>query len=152
MNNFATLVSAVLILTGSAAQAQNSDAARYVNEQGIEVIQPRRSAAAPDSTAALPKASAVKKIAGPAPAGRNDSKMQVSVKEQLTRDEDRLTILTEELALEGKAFENKIKIMQTPAMKAKLSPEELTRLQETMVGHEKNMRALRAEIGRVRKS
>lgn len=40
--------------------------------------------------------------------------------------------------------------MQNAALKAKLSEEELKRLQETIVDHEKNIRALNGEIGRLR--
>lgn len=146
-----TTFSAVLLLTGSSsAFCQATDAARYVNAQGIEVIQARRPVTPPEPVVQAPKAGAVLKNAAAPIVANGDSKLQVSAKEQRNRDQDRLVILTEELATESKAFENKIKIMQTPAMRSKLSSDELARLQETMVDHEKNMRSLNAEISRAR--
>ena len=138
----------VLSCTVSDAPAQSTEAARYVNPQGIEVIQARRPPA-PEAERA-DKASAPKKTGSTAPPASIDGKLQVSAKEQSTRDEDRLAILSQELARESASLENKVKILQTPAMKAKLSEDELKRLQETLLDHEKNMRALNAEISRVR--
>lgn len=146
-----TSVSVVLILTGnSAAYCQATDAARYVNAQGIEVIQARRPQTQSDSHVAASKIAALSTTPALPNIASSDSRLQISAKVQLSRDQDRLAILNQELATENKAFENKIRIMQTPAMKEKLSPEEQTRLQETLVDHERNMRALKAEIGRVR--
>jgi hypothetical protein len=81
-----------------------------------------------------------------------DVKLQIPAATQRSRDRDRLTILTQELASESEAFESKFKIMQTPALKAKLNAQEAVRLQETLLDHEKNIRALHAEIGRARGS
>jgi hypothetical protein len=53
---------------------------------------------------------------------------------------------------ENAALESKIRVLQSPAMRAKLDPEQLKRLQETTLEHEKNIRALTSEINRAKKS
>ena len=143
-----------LTLAATDVAAQSTDAARYVNSQGIEVIQPRRPPAPePGKTGPADKADrtgSVSSAGSATPAAPIDAKLRVSAKDQASRDQDRLDILNQELADETKAFETKARILQTPEMKAKLDDEGLKRLQETIIEHGKNIRALQAEISRVR--
>ena len=155
MNMRHSTAALLLLLPVAGASAQSTEAARYVNPQGIEVIQARRPPSAEESRPAPAKQSVVVKTApGSSPAAPGaaaaSGKMQVTAQEQRSRDEDRLAILNAELATESKALETKLRILATPAMQGKLSPDDLKRLQETAVDHEKNIRSLNAEIGRVK--
>lgn len=146
-------VGTLLALAAGGACCQTTDAARYLNPQGIEVIQPRRQVAVDDAHPRVEKPGGVVKATPAAAASAAASaggKMQVTAQEQRSRDEDRLAILNAELATESKALETKLRILATPAMQGKLSPDDLKRLQETAVDHEKNIRSLNAEIGRVK--
>lgn len=147
-------------VTPPCLHAQSVDAPRYVNAQGVEVIQGRRVAPpappAPVAEAgekpAPAQASAAKPVARSADAQARPAGYQIAAGEQQQRDRDRLGILNEEMRAENTALESKIRILQNPAMRAKLDPEQLKRLQETTLEHEKNIRALTSEIGRARKS
>jgi hypothetical protein len=147
---------AILAGLGPGAQAQSTEAARYVNPQGIEVIQARRPPAVEEAKVPTEKnGSVIKAMTGtnPAPVQASaalDSRLLVSNKEQRDRDQDRLAILTQELATENAGLQTKIRVLQDPALKAGLSASDLKRLGETAMDHEKNIRALNAEIGRVR--
>ncbi|MET3139947.1 hypothetical protein AAKU61_004330 [Undibacterium sp. GrIS 1.2] len=138
--------------------AQSVDAQRYVNAQGVEVIQSRQQFL-PDNTSTLPvKPTPVIKenISNPNtlmhsqsnPASLN-TKLQISTKEQAQRDHERAAILNQELANEVTALQTKLKILNSPSMKAKLSDQELLRLQETASAHEQNIRSLNSEINRM---
>ncbi len=140
--------------------AQAIDAPRYINAQGVEVIQGRR-AAKPgpsagidseggDASGPVSGAQAIPKR--PEPARVMAAGYQIAAGEQQQRDRDRLSILEEEMHAENVALESKIRVLQDPAMRAKLDAEQLKRLQETTLAHEKNIRALHSEIGRAKKN
>lgn len=144
-----------LALSASGAFAQATEAARYVNAQGIEVIQARRTVApeqiggkretqgrAVEAAKSVPKPSAVPAVF--------ERKFLISTKEQTAREQDRLAILQAELRDETAAFESKLKILHAPATDPKLSPDERQRIQETLIRHQNNIRALNGEIGRIR--
>jgi hypothetical protein len=135
-----------LAFPATAAFAQSADAARYVNAQGIEVIQSRRTVAAQ-----APVTEAAKNVPRPpaAPAAV-DAKLLIPAKEQAARDQDRLSILKAELKDETSAFETKLRILQAPAANGKLSADERQRIEEAMTRHQNNIRALNAEIARIR--
>ena len=153
------------VVTGIAAHsgacAQSTDASRYINAQGVEVIQGRRAAQAAPVAAAADTAAgeapaqvpATRPKAGPGEAGQaRKAAFQIAAGEQDARDRDRLVILNEEMRSENAALESKIRILQSPAMRAKLDPEQLKRLQETTLEHERNIRSLTSEINRAKKS
>lgn len=154
------VLSAEAVLLGAllpaavSAQAQSTDASRYVNSQGIEVIQARQPLSVRDDRIAQAAKSDNAVREQPAPAPRTtqqamDGRFQVSAAEQAERDLDRLAILQQELMSEAAAFQTKWKTLHTPSMKASLSDEEVARVRETMHNHESNLRALNAEISRV---
>ena len=140
----------LLVMAGMplSAFAQSSDASRYVNPQGVEVIGGRRSG--PVEQGAVPVSRPALTPSASSAAKSGDSRLQVSPRQQSARDEDRLVILNSELKKEADAFETKLRIVQTPALKAKLSTDDLARVEAGLVDHERNVRSLNAEIGRVR--
>jgi len=150
---FVTGAIACAALLAHAARAQSIEAPRYVNGQGIEVIQGRTTpaaAAAEKKQDAAPRAAqAVRTVDGTAAVA--DPRMRVSVTEQRTRDKDRLAILNEELAREMGEYNSKSKILNSPSMRDKLPPAELARVRELAADHEKNIQALMSEIAGVRK-
>lgn len=132
-------------------QAQQSDATRYRNAQGIEVIQ-NRGAQLRDELRSQPNAGAVKP--GPDAAGLpkatvHDAAFQISAKEQAERDRDRKAILQEELAKEMEAYQTKMRMLQAHAVQASLPEDQVARLKEMTAAHEKNIHALYAELGRL---
>jgi len=130
--------------------AQSSDAARYVNAQGVEVIQARRAVKLEEANAAPERRLPVTAPRAAIAAGAARSTLKISAHEQYLRDEDRMAILQDELKKEAAEFETKVRLVQTPALKAKLSAEELARVETGLADHEKNLRSLNAEIGRMR--
>lgn len=145
-------------LSGPAlTHAQSIDAERYVNAQGIEVIQGRRAALAaapaPEAENATVQSTPARPVLRTEPAAQaRPAAFQIGAGEQDARDRDRLAILKQEMHAENSALEQKIRILQSPEMRAKLDPEQLKRLQETTLEHERNIRALTAEINRAKKS
>lgn len=133
-------------------QAQHADATRYRNAQGIEVIQ-NRSASVREELAAQPApVSREAQGAAIAPkAGPQDAAFQISAKEQAQRDRDRQTILQDELGREIEAYQGKVRMLQANTVKASLPDDQVARLKELAAVHEKNIRALQAELGRVRR-
>lgn len=140
--------------------AQAVDAPRYINAQGVEVIQGRRAARpAPAGNLGNESGSDVSSPAGGAqavpkraePARPMAASYQIASGEQQQRDRDRLGILEEEMRAENVALESKIRVLQDPTMRTKLDAEQLKRLQETTLEHEKNIRALHSEIARAKK-
>jgi hypothetical protein len=138
----------------AAAQAQTTDAARYTNSQGVEIIQNRPPPAAALPTTAPAREAPVKPVSVPQPkvAAENpavrDARFQVSPQDQNARDRDRLNILRQELVKELEGYEAKNKVLRSPTMKAGLDEQQLKRLQETLQAHERNIRDLNAEISR----
>lgn len=144
-----------------AAWAQSTEATRYTNNQGVEMIQNRpppvpapavpvtsqgivqgREAAGPSPTAP-PVVQG--RTAGEVPAVR-DARFRVSAQDQKARDQDRVEILRQELTKELGDYEAKNKVLRNPDMKASLSDDQLSRLQETLQAHERNILDLNAEI------
>jgi len=150
----------LLCISPAVLHAQAIDASRYINAQGVEVIQGRRAAKPAPSPGT---GSDVGDASGPAsgaqaipkstlPARPMAAGYQIAAGEQQQRDRDRLSILEEEMHAENVALESKIRVLQDPAMRAKLDAEQLKRLQETTLAHEKNIRALHSEIARAKKN
>lgn len=155
---FAFVVSAMS--AGAGACAQSIEASRYVNRDGIEVIQARPQADTEAAGSVVMTDAAPKQTRAAKAPSLNlqqtvqvmpDRRMQVSASEQRARDKDRLTILNQELYKELAEFETKNKVLKTPSMRGKLPEAELARLRELASDHEKNIRALMAEISGVRK-
>ena len=147
----------LLLITANNLFAQSIDAQRYVNAQGVEVIQSRPQPKL-EETPSQPSKSTLNikeninnsKPLTPAQGSQHSSsgKLQISTIEQGERDRERLAILNQELMSEVAALQTKSKILHSPTMKAKLSEQELQRLQETTNAHEQNIRALNSEISR----
>jgi hypothetical protein len=132
--------------------ASSNEPDRFVNAQGIEIIQPR---------AALVTGEAKLSAPGEKPAGKaapgvvaasfvsaSAEKLRVSAKEQQNRDKDRLTILNQELQAEMQAYQTKWKAVHATNAKNALSAEDMAKLQQQVGDHENNIQALQAEIRR----
>lgn len=152
----------MLLALAPGLHAQSIDAERYVNAQGIEVIQGRRAAPpatapaapAPDAGAALapaPSAPARAPLVTGNAAQAKPAAFQIGAGEQDARDRERLAILKQEMQAENSALEQKVRILSNAELRSKLDPDQLKRLQETTLEHERNIRALTAEIRRARK-
>ena len=74
----------------------------------------------------------------------------VSVADQAVRDIDRLAILQQELSKEVSLLHRASHSLATPELKSKLAAEEVQRLAYLSGLHEQNIKALTAEIKRVR--
>ena len=134
MDSFRFLLAAALAtMASSAACAQTSEAARYTNQQGIEIIQNR-----PASAAKLPVETA--KPRAPEPATVKDARFQVSAKDQAERDRDRLAILRQELLKEMEGYQAKNKILHSSSMQASLTDDQLQRVRDTVHTHAKHPR------------
>ena len=168
MNMHLQMTNRVLHMTGMAVfglatpalQAQSIDAPRYVNAQGVEVIQGRRAPSVPvEATvgedgrqgAAPGLTSKAVKMQVDAAQARPAS-YQIGAGEQQQRDRDRRAILEDELRAEHVSLDSKIRVLQSAELRGKLDPDALKRLQETTLDHEKNIRALHAELTRAKKS
>jgi hypothetical protein len=127
-------------------QAQQSDATRYRNAQGIEVIQ-NRGAQVREEPRSPPAASAA--AASQPKTVAQEAAFQISAKEQAERDRDRKAILQDELAKEMEAYQTKMRMLQANAVQASLPDDQVVRLKEMAVAHEKNIHALHAELGRI---
>jgi len=159
---------ATLILPGlfgpAMVNAQSIDAERYVNAQGVEVIQGRRSAppvqTVPGTDGSATPAGAPAAGVGPSrpaartgdAAGARPAAFQIGAGEQGARDRERLAILKQEMDAENSALEQKVRILSNAQLRAKLDPEQLKRLQETTLEHERNIRSLTSEINRAKGS
>lgn len=141
------------LASGSAAAADTISAQRYVDAQGVEVIQNRSPAPAAGTirqlSGATERAASVK-LAAPAPAsGVRDARFQVSAGEQARRDLDRVGILEQELNNEMRAVGE---ITRLSAALAGSAPggQDQARVKERMNDHQKNIAALQAELRRAR--
>lgn len=140
---------ACLACSAGAASAQQAPAQRYIDAQGVEIIQ-NRDAARP-AQAAQPRAGAVR-TAPAAAAAAADPKLQVSAAEQSARDLDRAAILREELAQEMRKFEAASKALVQGEQAARAQPQAgsaLPRLKEILHTHQQNIEAISAELRRV---
>lgn len=144
---------ASLISVANTGYAQSIEAHRYMGSQGIEIIQNRDTRIADEKSAAPTPTRIAKAGTGsaiiPASVSR-DTKMKVTPKQQGERDQDRLTILKQELLNEAKLYQGKWSALHTPSVKSKLTEGEVQDLKDSVAEHEKNLRALNAEIGRVK--
>jgi hypothetical protein len=141
----------IAVLLAGPALAGATEAQRYIDAQGVEVIHNRTVAV--DTPAAAPMAGKRRAVAAPvaelAPASiRVDARMRIPADEQARRDSDRIAILNQELMTEAKAYEAKWKTLNAPGADAALPAPELARLKEEISGHERNIRALNAELRR----
>jgi hypothetical protein len=150
MNPFRLFLAATLAtLSPLPACAQTSEAARYTNQQGIEIIQNRPA----EQTAGAGKAPVeAAKPRAPEPATVKDARFQVSAKDQAERDRDRLAILRQELLKEMEGYQAKNKILHSPSMQASLTDDQLQRVRDTAHTHEQNIRDLNSEINRALRS
>jgi hypothetical protein len=139
----------LLLLGAGAANAQIS-ATRYIDADGVEVIQ-NRSAAVP--VAASPKAPPVP-VAHARKVNKDellyDAKFNVSATEQAQRDRDRVAILQQELDTESRKYEAAYKRVQDSAAGNKPSADEAKRMTEDLYDHQKNIQALNTELRRAR--
>jgi hypothetical protein len=142
-----------LMLAAGSLKAQSTDASRYVNSQGVEVIQGRRQTSLDRVEQPAKANSASSEASAPVPGTRRqqatDEHFQISAAEQDKRDRDRLAILQQELMSEATDIQTKWKVLNTPSLKATLSDEAAVRLRENIHAHESNLRALNTEISRV---
>lgn len=138
---------ALLACLAGSALAQQAPAQRYIDAQGVEIIQ-NRDAARP-ATVAAPRVAAPRD-AGPASAA-SDPKLQVSTAEQAARDRDRAAILREELGHETSKFEAASKAFVKAEQAARGQPQAgavLKQLKEVLHMHQQNMESLTAELQR----
>lgn len=144
-----TILSLLFLLGAGAANAQIS-ATRYIDADGVEVIQNRAAAvpvAASAQAAPVPVAFAKK-------ANKDellyDSKFHVSAAEQAGRDRDRVAILQHELDTESRKYEAAHKRIQDSAAGNKPSADEAKLMTENLYDHQKNIQTLNAELRRAR--
>jgi hypothetical protein len=157
--NLSTLLAATAacMLAASGASAQNVEAARYRNAQGVEILVNRAPAqdapAAPtkapqrQSQPATAAAAIASEIAAAAPAR---AAQRVDERVQVQRDEDRQHILLSELLAEGEMLESKRRKLKHPRAAFELSSEELRKLGDEVQRHDANVKALNRELALVR--
>lgn len=156
MNQY--LMCALLACLATGASAQQARPQRYVDAEGVEIIQnrdPSRAPAiaparageiAPARAGAVRSGGATTGAVGPA-----DPKLQVSAAEQSARDRDRVAILREELAHETRKFEAASKELVQTQQSARSQPQTgdaLRQLKEVLHMHQKNIESLTAELRR----
>lgn len=127
-----------------AADSGRTSATRYIDPQGVEIIQNRArpAPAAALSAATPPPAAASANAAARAPG------WQVSAAEQAVRDRDRLDILKQELADQVRLYESVTKALAGEAGKTTGAPEQ-ARLYRELHEYQTNIQALNAEIRRL---
>ena len=141
------LVCALLACVAGGAGAQQARPQRYIDAEGVEIIQ-NRDATRPPSVAP-PRAGAVKTTGVTGEAA--DRKLQVSAAEQSARDLDRAAILREELAHEMRKFEAATKALVQTRQAAGSQPQAgatLKQLKEVVHMHQQNIQSLTAELRR----
>lgn len=157
-----TLLIAAVFAPVCAAWAQSTEATRFVNGQGVELIQNRALPISASAPTASPQGTVQSKMAADIPSATSiaharpaktmvavpDTRFQVSPEVQKARDLDRIDILRQELMMELGDFEAKNKVLRNPAMRAGLDEQQLKRLEEGLQAHERNIRDLNAEITR----
>lgn len=120
---------AALALTMAPGHA--TEAMRYRDPQGIDIIRNRASAAPPATPTSVPPRSPVE-----------PARFQIPMQEQQARDRDRLAILRQELATELDALASQ----QHQARST--DPEQARRMGAQQHRHQQNIRDLTAEIER----
>lgn len=144
-----TIVTFILLCSAGGAGAQQAPAQRYMDAQGVEIIQNR---SAPRPAAAEPARGGVRTAPAPALAVA-DPRLQVSAAEQSARDLDREAILREELGVETRKFEAATKALVRAEQAARGQPEVgavLKQLKEALHSHQQNIESITAELQRTR--
>lgn len=133
-----------LLYCGGAAAAAGTDGAssatRYIDAQGVEIIQ-NRAKPAPPATAPVSPAPKVSSAA-------RDPGWQIGATEQAERDRDRLDILKQELADQVRLYESVMKSLAGVAGKTTEAPDQ-ARLYRNLHEYQKNIQSLNAEIRRL---
>lgn len=139
-------VLAAVALPAAAQALSPADAQRYVNADGIEIIQ-NRGARRPDGSGsgASGKAAASTAPAPSAPAAQTGRALPEPGR--ITRE--RIDILSAELADEARELDTKNKLLRTPRGTNALLDEMYGRLQREVTSHQQNIQALHREIERV---
>jgi hypothetical protein len=156
-NMLGRVFAAGLICAAGAVAAQSppqQQAQRYIDSQGIEIVQNRNTRAAADkidslaSTADKQRSLVSKPSASIAPEPAGTSSRSVSAKEQGVRDQDRLAILRKELSTELVQLESATTALQNRRLTEKTESPEQLRLQYAVGLAQQNIRALTAELNR----
>lgn len=138
----------LLACAAVAALAQPAPAQRYVDAQGVEIIQNRdapRPAAADAPRASRPRA------AGGGVQAAADPKLRISAAEQAERDLDRAAILREELGQETRKFEAATQALAKAEKAARGQPQAdavLKQLKDMLHVHQQNIQAISLEMQR----
>lgn len=132
---------------GAAAGEAPLSATRYIDAQGVEMIQ-NRARPAPAAAVAPAQTSVAAKPAVAQPAAARAPGWQISAAEQAGRDQDRLDILKQELAAEVRLYESVTKALAGVAGKTTDAPGQ-ARLYRDLNEHQKNIQSLHAEIRRI---
>ena len=147
---FAILLVAALG-SASAAAAETISAQRYIDAQGVEVIQNRNltvAVGAVKQVASTTERAPSGKLATMAP-GLHDASFQVSSAQQATRDQERVRILEQELDNEMRALAETSRLSAALTVTTHGAPES-ARVKERMNDHQKNIAALQAELRHTR--
>ena len=136
----------LLLLGGAGSASAQISATRYIDAQGVEVIQSRR-AAVPGTEAGAPAAPARKVKTDNL---MYDPKLQVSAAEQARRDRDRVAILQQELDVEARKYEAAFQRAQGGGPDNKPNADDAQRINEELYERQKNIQALTAELRRAR--
>lgn len=146
-----TILTIVLLCGAGGAGAQQAPAQRYMDAQGVEIIQNR---GAPRPAASEPARGGSVRTTPAAPAlAVADPKLQVSAAEQSARDLDREAILREELGEETRRFEAATKALVRAEQAARGQPEVgavLKQLKAVLHSHQQNIESITAELQRTR--
>lgn len=142
---------AVIALWTAASHAATSatEAPRYVNAQGIEIIHNRAAMPSASESISVP-AARVSRSSILVSQPQREQRAMVSAKEQGDRDKDRAAILQQELGSETTRYQGVLNALSQPNVKERIGDAEWQRLQFARGLHEENIKALNAEIGRVR--
>lgn len=134
-----------LALSCSTASAGSIAPARYVDAQGVEVLHGR------GTPADGPRA--------PVPAVRKDAnavvldpKLVIPPAEQAARDNDRVTILQDELKEESRTYADVWSRLKVTGRRDNLGAEEIVNLNAKLVSHQKNIEALNNELRRAKQA
>jgi len=160
MNKYAMMI-ALLGAAGNAC-AQDAPAQRYIDDQGVEIIQ-NRSAARPGQAAPLAgrntaRGGVLDAVSGAAPVSVGagaaaDPKLRIGAREQGARDQEREAILRQELQHETSRYEAATKTLAQAEQAARSQPQVgavLKQLKEVLHAHQQNIESLAAELQRTR--
>lgn len=145
-----TVFTIILACSAGGTLAQQAPAQRYMDAQGVEIIQNRN---APRQGGMDMPRTAASKLATVPDGAVADPRLQVSVAEQSARDRDREAILREELGHETAKFEAASKAFVKAEQAARGQPQVetvLKQLKQVLHTHQQNMESLTAELQRTR--